>query len=433
MPSFDRERIDTALLIGAFVLGIGSSLVLKANEYSVWLPAFTSGCIIVAYAAIAYNSGRARLEPDQIGDNAYYLGFVLTLTSLAYTLYKIEPQAPDSELFGDVISGFGIALSSTIVGVIVRVILLQYRVDLVAREKEVRLELNDAMRRFHVQIEDAVRGTKYLCVEIRQSLSEYHQQMATNDKQRTQKLAEEISTGFQQVLENILEQSREANAGLGESMHNTISNAEQAVQEMVNTVSGLLSETNAAINESTRTTTEALKRNLQETGEATSEVMRELRINIGRSVEEMSSAHTESVKRGGTLTEEAAVSFKRSLKEADDVTSEVMDELRTNVRRSIEEMSSIHTESIKRGDVHMEEALTSMQQAIDTFKKGFDENLDEVQTTMAKFSTVIGKTHTGIDNLAENLERLNQKILKKVDDSPSKGRFKIFGRTPRNR
>ena len=451
MASFDRERIDTALLVCAFALGIGFIVVLKNSQLPDWLPVVTSIVIIVAYAAISHTSGRARLEPDQTGDNAYYLGFVLTLTSFAHTLYKINPDLTPSELSGNVISGFGIAIASTIAGVIVRAYFLQYRVDLVAREREARLQLNDGMRRFHAEIEDAVRGTKYLGIEIRQSLDEHHRQMAISDKQHLQKVFEDISTGFQRLINEFLERNQEANSGLADSMHKTISNVESEMLDTLSNVSKPLQETNAAIDENTRSAAEVLRRSLQDANEATSEVMGELRTNVRRSVDEVleqnreiSTTLAESARRAISDTENAlsevlnsttglqkqanvainennriAVEvLKQSLQETSEATSEVMGALRINVQKSVEKMSSMHSESVKRADMFVQESAKSMKsipKVIGSLNSEIEEILDEAETTVAKFSDVNSRIHEAVDGLAENLERLNQQVLKKID------------------
>ena len=465
MAVLDRERIDSLLLIVAFLLGIGSSIMLKSSEFPVWLPALSSGGVIIAYVAITLTSLRARLDPSQIGDNAYYLGFVLTLASLAYTLYELGSKPEISELFGDVIAGFGIALSSTIVGVIVRVILLQYRVDLVAREREIRLQLNDAMRRFHVEVEDVVRGTKYLGSEIRQSLDEHHHQMADSYEQRIEKLAGDLSTGYQQVLDGIIEQSKETNKGLVSSTRSSISGAEKAVLETLNTVSVQLQESNAAIHESTRSVVGIFKRNLQETSEMMSEGMGNLRSEVQRSVEEISRTHTENMKREAALMDEAATSMqaigsfagsaqsslssaekavletlhtvsgqlqetnvtisesarssadavKLNLQETSEMMSEGLGDLRSEVRRTVEEISRAHTENTKRAAALMDEAATSMQQAIGFFADRFERSLGEVETTTEKLSDVSGRAHKVMDQLTENLERLSNQTLGKSE------------------
>ena len=473
----DRERIDTVLLVVAFLLGIGSSIMLKASEFPDWLPALTSGGVIIGYVAITLTSARARLDPSQIGDNAYYLGFVLTLASLAYTLYELGSKPEISELFGDVIAGFGIALSSTIVGVIVRVILLQYRVDLVAREREIRLKLNDAMRRFHVEVEDVVRGTKYLGTEIRQSLDEHHQQLAESSGQRIEKLAGELSTGYQQVLDGIVEQSKETNRGLVSSTRNSISGAEKVVLETLNTVSVQLQETNAAMKESVHSAADVLKRNLQETSEMMSEGMSGLRTEVRRSIDEISRAHAEDMTRKAELMDEAATSMqaigsfarsaqssissaekavletlhsvslqlqetnvtisegtrstteaaKRNLQETSEMMSEGMGDLRTEIRRSAEEISQAHTENMKRTAALMEEASTSMRQAIGFFVERFETSLGDVETTTAKFSDVSGRAHKAMDQLTEDLERLSNQDLEKGSHRP-RGVFSFFDR-----
>jgi hypothetical protein len=58
------------------------------------------------------------IRPDIIGDNIYYLGFLFTLVSLAYTLYKFT--SADNEI-DQIIKNFGIALSTTLIGVVGRV------------------------------------------------------------------------------------------------------------------------------------------------------------------------------------------------------------------------------------------------------------------------------------------------------------------------
>jgi len=202
--SFRLQRGDATdkwMLAFAFVLGISGSLALKAFGLSVWIPAAYSATVIIIYSLAAYLFPSVQLESDQVGDNAYYLGFVLTLTSLSFTLYELSRHVPEADFIADVIAGFGVALSSTIVGVSVRVMFLQFRLDLVARDREARLALNDAMRNFRVELADVIRGTKYLGVEIRQSLLEYHDEIAKAHKDAARNLYSELLIAFREALD----------------------------------------------------------------------------------------------------------------------------------------------------------------------------------------------------------------------------------------
>jgi hypothetical protein len=202
--SFTSKKQDSAdkwILGVAFVLGIVGSLALKVLGLPLWVPALFAGGIIVLYAISAHVIPAIQLESDQIGDNAYYLGFVLTLSSLSFTLYELGQHGGDADFIAYVIAGFGIALSSTIVGVAVRVICLQFRLDLVARDREARVALNDAMRRFRSELTDVIRGTKYLGVEIRQSLLEYHEDLAKAHKDAAKNLNADLVEAFKQSLD----------------------------------------------------------------------------------------------------------------------------------------------------------------------------------------------------------------------------------------
>ena len=61
------------------------------------------------------------VRDEQMGDSFYYLGFLYTLTALAISLFSIEGD------INDLLKNFGIAITTTLVGLIGRIILSQFR------------------------------------------------------------------------------------------------------------------------------------------------------------------------------------------------------------------------------------------------------------------------------------------------------------------
>ena len=119
---FDGQRIG---FIVAFLVGAIGTISLKENGvpavYSIALFFF----VVLAY--IVYCSHSAGLvRPEILGDNIYYLGFLLTLVSLSYTLYKFTSLNNEID---QIIENFGIALSSTLIGVVGRVYFNQTQDD----------------------------------------------------------------------------------------------------------------------------------------------------------------------------------------------------------------------------------------------------------------------------------------------------------------
>lgn len=145
-----KVGLDRFAFIATFILGVTGNIALKLIGLNPLIVVSYSAAVLVLYAVIAWMSGRVRLEPETIGDNCYYLGFLFTLSSLAFTLYQMSDatSAEGPVQIPEVISGFGVALSSTIVGVFLRVLLMQLRVDFVAKDREVRVEMDRAFTDF---------------------------------------------------------------------------------------------------------------------------------------------------------------------------------------------------------------------------------------------------------------------------------------------
>ncbi|NVK20802.1 MAG: hypothetical protein HWE30_19155 [Methylocystaceae bacterium] len=238
-----RESVDTTLLILAFILGIGSAVILKYLGFPPWVPAVVTGSVIIGYALLTYIPDSARLEPEQIGDNCYYLGFCITLASLAYTLYGLSSAGNDSEMLSDVISGFGVALSSTVVGVMTRVVLLQYRVDLAARDKQARMEINKAMLDFKGVMSTSVTNTRETITAIRQSLDEHtaetikqNERMQKAFDERLEALVANVGTSMQDVMNEVLESGKDMNRRIAASSRTNTGSIENALKQSMEQV-----------------------------------------------------------------------------------------------------------------------------------------------------------------------------------------------------
>lgn len=154
------DNLDRLALILAFLGGSGGIILLKTSPMGLVAPALFAVGVLFAYAGLLWLSGRVSLEPEAIGDNCYYLGFLFTLTSLSVTLYQLSEATGQMDLQRDIIAGFGVALSSTVVGVFLRVLLLQYRPDIVVRDRIARVELVQAGREFRTALSQSLIGMK---------------------------------------------------------------------------------------------------------------------------------------------------------------------------------------------------------------------------------------------------------------------------------
>lgn len=157
VPYFDPlSRFDDRLLFfGAFLLGAGGIIILKQMAFYQEIVTGWPVAVMLVYTFYIWFTKRFRLREDQAGDNAYYLGLLYTLTSLAYALwlYGRNPESIDA-----IISNFGIALITTIVGVGLRVMMAQMRQDPVEVEREARMELSEAAARLRDELLSSVHS-----------------------------------------------------------------------------------------------------------------------------------------------------------------------------------------------------------------------------------------------------------------------------------
>jgi len=243
------DHLDKVALVIAFLAGAVGAWFLKFLGYGpFWAAGGTVGAMLLYVLAVTL-LGRLRIEPEAIGDNCYYLGFLLTLASLSATLYQLGrlSQGEDQiELMHSIVSGFGIALVSTIFGILLRVIFIQLRPDIVARDRQTRIELQQAARDLRLELASSVAAIKEFSTEAIQVASEQAAKItdATNaaveaQRGRMQTDVEAYSETLRTTLKGAGEQSAKA---IAESVKAASRAAQTSARASLEELSGAIAE-----------------------------------------------------------------------------------------------------------------------------------------------------------------------------------------------
>ncbi|HTQ12537.1 MAG TPA: hypothetical protein VMH86_01575 [Rhizomicrobium sp.] len=192
---------DRVLFFVIVVAGIVGAILLKTfltnSARIIWPIAFDLALqLIYAYCVLAIP--RFWLREDRAGDSFYYAGLLLTLGSLSHTLWQFGASASSDSIA--VISGFGLALATTILGLILRVLVQQFRSDPYEIEFQARNALVEASSRLThdlYRIVDEMRG-------FRQSIKQITEESIKGTADSAIHAMDETATKFSSEIETLV-------------------------------------------------------------------------------------------------------------------------------------------------------------------------------------------------------------------------------------
>lgn len=206
----DRGYLDKYGFI-AFAFGGAAIIVIaKALAVPAVLVTILASSALIVYAVIVHFSGTGRLRSDQAGDNCYYLGLIYTLASLAYAIFTFDPANTATTI----IQGFGIALMTTIIGLVLRVYFNQSRPDIAESETSARLELAEASSKLKAELSRSIVSMNDFSRQTRQSLEELRDEILASLKTTSEAAEHAIAQTAQQATSAATEQ---ADAFIGRS------------------------------------------------------------------------------------------------------------------------------------------------------------------------------------------------------------------------
>ena len=161
------EPLNPKTFLVCFLVGSVGIVILKWLDMSQFVVTACPVAIMLGYA-MRHRKQRAYL--NLVGDNLYYLGLLYTLVSLAASLYEFTPKAEDIESITPIITNFGIAIFSTILGVAFRVYFSLNQTDPEEIEQSARVELADVVRELNFGLREATSSFLESSREMQENL-----------------------------------------------------------------------------------------------------------------------------------------------------------------------------------------------------------------------------------------------------------------------
>lgn|ERR1051325_645659 len=234
-------RLDIVAFFVVLVVGIVWYFTMRALGAPQWAITLGLVAMMLAYALTVALTPRLKIRLDQAGDNAYYLGLLYTLVSMAFALYDFGHQTATAGGVAErtaaikIIGDFGIALATTITGIALRIVFQQMRVDPADMEGSTRIELAESAKRVKATLDS-------VSIEVGRLLSELQQRSSDQLKDLVDKAADTIkqfgvtsSEATKDLVRQLSEMQRESadkTASVTRALGNIAAEAEAATTRL---------------------------------------------------------------------------------------------------------------------------------------------------------------------------------------------------------
>ena len=194
--------------------------------------------LLVIYALILWFVPLFKLSSEQAGDNCYYLGFVFTLISLAFALYDFaDVNARTTIERAIVVQDFGIALATTIVGLVLRVLFNQARLDPDHIEVATREALTESARNMRDELDRVVIDFNHFKRHLQQSLND----TSYENQEIVQRTHLQLSEKYEEISNKLVSQIEESDEKFS-VLHTQVSEQHLKISENLSENIGELNE-----------------------------------------------------------------------------------------------------------------------------------------------------------------------------------------------
>ena len=215
----DDSQIKTVFFI---VYVIGCLVTVFSSFFSQnYIPMAILCALMVVYFFVVYQlniKNNLLLRNEQLGDSFYYLGFLFTITALAISL--ISMNADEEIQINSLLKNFGIAIVTTLFGLVGRILFSQFRENLDDMNERAEMEVAQSVRNLKTQLDMSI------------SLLKQQSQTIANNTDQTLKDSSASLRRFMEENNKILQETTEKSKAVIEEFNKRASSISDKLSEV---------------------------------------------------------------------------------------------------------------------------------------------------------------------------------------------------------
>lgn len=224
-----------------YVIG-GVIIFLNPNFLGEFTSAFLLTILMVAYLIsilVVKKKTNTFIRDEQMGDSFYYLGFLFTLTALVFSLFSLGTDGID-----DLLKKFGVAITTTLIGLIGRIIMSQFRESLDEIKEKAESQISAAARKLNVQLESSINILREQSIIIAKNTDKTLQDSSLSLRrfmEENNKILQESTNQSKNVIDEFNKNAQEISKNLSKINipTNKFQKFEESVDGFVNTLNSL--------------------------------------------------------------------------------------------------------------------------------------------------------------------------------------------------
>ena len=206
-----EEQLPRIMFVGTYILGV--ILIILTTIFSqenTLIIILVSIIPMIIYGIYVYFN-RKKPNVNTIADSAYFLGFLFTITSISLAILGLNSDEENlTQQFNKTILIFGFALITTIIGLLIKVCVVNLKPDLDDLSENIMENLHESVSEFDDLLENGIDRFKEIDKQLSDRYKDFANKIIKMEKDTLEKTSDHLDhiiTNSGQELEKFIKES----------------------------------------------------------------------------------------------------------------------------------------------------------------------------------------------------------------------------------
>ena len=206
-----EKHLPRIMFVGTYILGVILIILVSKfspeNKFSGLIASILPMLIYLIYVYL----NRSEPNVNTIADSAYFLGFLFTITSISLAILGLNSNEENlTQQFNKTILIFGFALITTIIGLLIKVCVVNLKPDLDDLSENIMENLHESVSEFDDLLENGIDRFKEIDKQLSDRYKDFANKIIKMEKDTLEKTSDHLDhiiTNSGQELEKFIKES----------------------------------------------------------------------------------------------------------------------------------------------------------------------------------------------------------------------------------